>query len=43
MVHDKNGGFNIHDIVLLSIKEEPVVEESQLGIAGGHLIGAGGQ
>ena len=43
MVHHEDGGLNVHDVVFLRVEEEPVVEEGQLGVAGGHLIGAGGQ
>ena len=43
MVHDKNRWLNVHDVILLRVKEQPVVEESQLGVTGSHLIGAGGQ
>ena len=43
MVHDKNCWLNVHDVILLRVKEQPVVEESQLGVTGSHLIGAGGQ
>ena len=43
VVHDKNCWLYVHDVVLLRVKEQPVVEEGELGVAGGHLVGAGGQ
>ena len=42
-MHYKYCRLNVHDVVLLGIEEEPVVEERELGVAGGDLVGAGGE
>ena len=41
MMHHQDGRLDIHDVVLLCVVEQPVVEEGELGVAGGDLIGAG--
>ena len=42
-MHDQNGGLYVHDIVFLWLKEKPVVEKGQFGIAGCHLTGTSGE
>ena len=43
VVHHQDGRLDVHDVVALLVVEQPVVEEGELGVAGGHLVGAGGQ
>ena len=33
VVHDKDGWLNVHDVILLRVKEQPVIEESQLSVS----------
>ena len=37
MVHHQDCRFNVHDVVLVRLEEQPVVEQGQLGIAGSNL------
>ena len=37
VVHHQNGGLDVHDVVLVGVEEQPVVEQSQLGIARRNL------
>lgn len=36
VVHDEDRRLDVHDIVLVALEEQPVVEEGQLRVAGGH-------
>ena len=40
MMHDEDGRLDVHDVVPVLVVEEPVVEEGELGIAGGNLVRA---
>ena len=40
-MHHEDGGLDVHDVVLLRVVEQPVIEEGELGVAGSHLVGAG--
>ena len=42
-MHDKNCWLNVHDVILLRREVKPVVEQGELGVGGGDLIGASGQ
>ena len=42
-MHYEYGRLDVHYVVLLRVVEEPVVEESELGVAGRDLVGAGGE
>lgn len=37
VVHHQNGRLDVHDVVLVRVEEQPVVEESKLGVACGNL------
>ena len=43
VVHHQDGRLDVHDVVPVLVVEQPVVEEGELGVAGGHLVGAGRQ
>ena len=43
VVHDQDGGLDVHDIVILWLEEKPVVEQGQFGVASGHLAGTSGE
>ena len=40
VMHHEDGGLNVHDVVLLRVEEEPVVEERQFSVAGSHRVSA---
>lgn len=37
VVHHQNGGLDVHDVVLVGVEEQPVVEQSELGVARRNL------
>jgi hypothetical protein len=37
MMHHQDGGLDVHDVVLLGVEEQPVVEQSKLGVACSYL------
>ena len=41
MVHDNNGGLNIHDVILVRLVEQPVIEQGQLSVTSGNWVGTG--
>ena len=42
-MHHQDGGLDIHDVVLIRLVEQPVVEESELGVTRRYRVGAGGE
>ena len=40
-VHHQYCRLDVHDVVLLRVIEQPVVEQRQLGVGDGHLMGSG--
>lgn len=39
VVHYQDGRLDVHDVVLVSVEKQPVVEQGELGIAHRHLAG----
>jgi hypothetical protein len=37
VVHDQDGGLDVHDVVLLGVEEQPVVEQGKFGVASCNL------
>jgi len=36
-MHDQDCGLDVHDVVLLGVEEQPVVEQGELGVAHRNL------